>query len=231
MIAESSDWCLLALRRELLCQIKNHTRINDVCGSTHRWHFCVCLRVAESGFLIYLKTIGSLQFLESKRVKRSVGFSSRHKPGVDQSLVERDEGGIVQLGERTPAWKNIAIALVTDGLEFPQSVNPLQVAHMQTLVSEDAINAVIDPAERHGHCGLLRIWSATLAKAVDNSRRRSASSTPSSTLSRRALFMHSRHWSRSESPMERRSAHTATQILEQLLLRAFQVVGCIWRMP
>ena len=49
---------------------------------------------------------------------------------------------------------NGPILIVTDGFELPHAINKLQVTHMLTLVSQDAINAITDPAERQLTQGL-----------------------------------------------------------------------------
>lgn len=56
--------------------------------------------------------------------------------------------------QRTPAGNDVAILIVTDGFELPHAINKLQVTHMLTLVSQDAINAITDPAERQLTQGL-----------------------------------------------------------------------------
>jgi len=78
--------------------------------------------------------------------------------GVNPSLVESAEGSIVLVSQWTPAGNDVAILIVTDGLELPHAVNKLQVTHMLTLVSLDAINAVIVPAERQLTQGIFTIF-------------------------------------------------------------------------
>ena len=79
--------------------------------------------------------------------RRSIVSQVGGKLGVKQSLVESAEGSIVPVSQRTPAGNDVAILFVTDGLELPYAVNKFQVTHMLILVSQDAIDAVIEPAE------------------------------------------------------------------------------------
>ena len=85
------------------------------------------------------------------------------KLGINQSLVESAEGGIVPISQRPPAGNDVAILIVTDGLELPYAVNKLQVTHMLILVGQDAINAVIDPAEGQLIQGIFTIFQSAAA--------------------------------------------------------------------
>ena len=90
--------------------------------------------------------------------KRAVSFSSRGQAGINQRLVENAEGGIVPISQRPPTGNDVAILIVTDGLELPYAVNKLQVTHMLILVSQDAINVVIDPADSQLIQGIFTIF-------------------------------------------------------------------------
>ena len=90
--------------------------------------------------------------------RRSVVTQVGGKLGVKQRLVESAEGSIVPVSQRTPAGNDVAIFFVTDGLELPYAVNKLQVTHMLILVSQDAINAVIESAERQLIQGMFTIF-------------------------------------------------------------------------
>ena len=88
---------------------------------------------------------------------RSIVSQVGGKLGVKQSLVQSAEGRIVPVSQRPPAGNDGAIFFVTDGLELPYAVNKFQVTHMLILVSQDAINAVIEPAERQLMQGIVTI--------------------------------------------------------------------------
>lgn len=89
--------------------------------------------------------------------KRVVSFSRREgELGVNQCLVESIESGIVLVRQRAPSGNDVAILIVTDGLELPHAINKLQVTQMLTLFRQEAINAVIDPTKRQLTHGLWR---------------------------------------------------------------------------
>ena len=94
---------------------------------------------------------------------RSIVSQVGGKLGVKQSLVESAEGRIVPISQRTSAGNDVAIFFVTDGLELPYAVNKFQVTHMLIPVSQDAINAVIEPAERQLMQGIVTILQSAAA--------------------------------------------------------------------